>query len=94
MDRDRLKAIIVIDKLGATNAYRDYEKHCRTIANWASHILEENNIEYKTIFCSMIPADGLCITIELNNYLFPYVIPVGVFFEYVKKQEDIKLYAI
>lgn len=94
IDRDRIKAIIAREKLGATNAYRDYEKHCGTISNWAIHILKENNIEYQTIFCSMNPANGLCITIRLNNDLFPYDIPVGVFFEYVKTQEDIKLYSI
>ena len=94
IDRDRIKAIIAREKLGATNAYRDYEKHCGTITNWAKHILKENNIQYRKIFCSMFPESGLCIIIELNNTLFSYTIPVGVFFEYVKTQEDIKLYAI
>lgn len=42
----------------------------------------------------MIYASGLCISIILNEDYVPYVIPVDVFFNKVKTQEDITLYAI
>lgn len=94
MERDKIRAIIATEKLRVINAYRDYERSCNTISNWASYILKENNIQYRKIFCSMFPESGLCIIIKLNNELFSYTIPVEVFFNNVKTQEDIKLYAI
>lgn len=74
--------------------YDSYFMHCSAISREAESLLSENNIEYDTVFCSMFSADGLCISLELNDNNIPYVIPVEVFFEKVKTQEDIKLYAI
>lgn len=74
--------------------YDSYFMHCSAIAREAESLLSENNIEYETVFCSMFPADGLCITLELNDNNIPYVIPVEVFFEKIKTEKDIKLYAI
>lgn len=83
-----------IYKRQANMHYDSYFMHCSAIAREAKSLLSENNIEYETVFCSMFSADGLCISLELNDNNIPYVIPVGVFFEYVKTQEDIKIHAI
>ena len=83
-----------IYKRQANMHYDSYFMHCSAIAREAESLLSENNIEYETVFCSMFPADGLCISLELNDNYMPYVIPIEVFFEKIKTQEDIKLYAI
>lgn len=75
--------------------YDSYFMHCSAIAREAESLLSENNIEYETVNCSMFRKKGLCITIGLiEGLLIPYVIPVEVFFNNVKTQEDIKIYAI
>lgn len=81
-------------KRQATMHYDSYFMHCSAIAREAESLLSENNIEYETVFCSIFPADGLCISLEVNDNNIPYVIPVEVFFNNVKTQEDIKRYAI
>lgn len=83
-----------IYKRQANMHYDSYFMHCSAIAREAESLLSENNIEYETVFCSMFPADGLCISLELNDNYMPYVIPIEVFFEKIKTQEDIKRYAI
>ena len=74
--------------------YQNYFYNTSQIAQEAGKMLEEKNIKYSTISCSMIPSDGLCLTIELSDIYTPDVVPVAVFFNYVKTKEDIKLYAI
>lgn len=92
MSRDK---IISVYKRQANMHYDSYFMHCSAIAREAESLLSENNIEYETVNCSMFRKEGLCIIIGLiEGLLIPYVIPVEVFFEKVKTQEDIKLYAI
>lgn len=91
MSRDK---IISVYKRQANMHYDSYFMHCSAIAREAKSLLSENNIEYQTVFCSMFPADGLCISLELNDDNIPYVIPIEVFFENIKTEKDIKLYAI
>lgn len=85
---------VSIYKRQANMHYDSYFMHCKAIAREAKNMLLENNIEYNSLSCTMFPRDGLCIRLDFNDEYIPYVIPVEVFFNKVKTQEDIKLYAI
>lgn len=83
-----------IYKRQANMHYDSYFMHCSAIAREAKSLLSENKIEYKTLICFMFYTYGLCISIKLNDNNIPDVIPVEVFFENIKTEKDIKLYAI
>lgn len=74
--------------------YDSYFMHCSAIAREAKSLLSENKIEYKTLICFMFYTYGLCISIRLNDDDMRYIIPVEVFVNKVKTQEDIKIHAI
>lgn len=86
--------IVIVNTRNAIIHYNKYSMYCRSIMTEAEKLLEQHNIEYENVSCSMFPADGMGITVEFRDNFLPYVIPVEVFFNNVKTKEDIKLYAI
>lgn len=85
--------IVIAHTRNAIIHYNSYNTYCMSIKREAEELLRQYNIEYEIVDCSMIGGDGMCITIDLDLNI-PYVIPVEVFFNKVKTQEDIKIYAI
>lgn len=88
--------IVISHARNAIIYYNKYSVYCRSITTEAEELLEQHNIKYETVICSMFHEKGLLITIGLieGSLLVQYVIPVDVFFNNVKTQEDIKIYAI
>lgn len=92
MSRD----IVIFHTRNAIIHYNSYNVYCMSIEREAAELLREHNIEYETVSCFIFREKRMCIIIGLiiNTLTIPYVIPVEVFFNKVKTQEDIKLYAI
>jgi hypothetical protein len=88
--------IVISHARNAIIHYNSYNVYCMSIEREAAELLSEHNIEYETVHCSMFHEEGLLITTGLieGSLLVQYVIPVDVFFNNVKTQEDIKIYAI
>lgn len=86
--------IVIAHTRNAIIYYNKYNAYCSSIKREAEELLKKHNIKYEIVSCSMIPSDGMCITIDLRDNYIPYVIPVEVFFNNIKTKEDIKLYAI